>query len=147
MFIFRGHVRASSSSGDAIVKCPAYKCNEVLNMRDIAHLLFDKTDDIKLEDISVLMNLMKFKMDQMLLDKKFNHCSTPSCTRIFSSGSISNKDENKSPARCMKVCLCKCGASHCPYCKGPAHFGISCNASKRIRKEAESGRLNNEMRR
>ena len=109
--------------------------------------IINEAENNTIQDISVLMNLMTFKMDETLPDKKFNHCSTPSCNRIFSHSTFLTKDENNSSTKCMEVCLCRCGASRCLYCKEPAHFGISCMAAKRIRKEVESGRLDNEMRR
>jgi len=123
------------------IRCPAYKCDQTLNIRDMAHILFDNADKILTEDITALMNLTRFKMDHMLLDKKVQHCSTPSCNHIFSK-CTSDKKNNGS---CVKVCLCTCGASICQSCGQPSHFGISCDSSKRIQREIANGRLEAEF--
>lgn len=130
------------------IRCPAYKCDQVLNTRDAAHLLFDKTNEINTKDVTVMMNLSRFQMDNLLIDHKAQHCSTPSCNRIFSITprgimDVDGGQKNKSD----HICICNCGASICCKCGQSSHFGVTCKTSKRMRKEIATGRLDAELRR
>ncbi len=149
MIFFRNHVRVLSNSGNTAIRCPAYKCKEVLNIRDMAHILFDNMEEIQTNEMIVLLNAMKYKMERALLDKKFiKHCSTPSCNRLISTHtSLSEECTTDVKNKCTNICLCQCGASICSHCKEPVHFGITCTTSKRLKKESESRRLHSEMRR
>lgn len=149
MPFFRNHVRVLSNSGNTAIRCPSFKCKEILNIRDMAHILFDDTEEIQSNDMIVLLNAMKYKMERALLDKKYiNHCSTPSCNRLISTyAMLSEECTYDRDNKCTNICLCQCGASICSHCKEPAHFGTTCTTSKRLKKEAESRRLHSEMRR
>jgi len=138
---WRGLIKSSSSSGETCISCPAFKCNEKLTIRDIAHILFDDSEGISSVDVNTLINLIKFNIDASLVSHaKF--CSTPSCTKMFPMRqSVLDSDESQ-PG--MSVYLCSCGTSMCNDCYQPAHFGMSCSDYERVTKEMDSGRIDAE---
>lgn len=146
LYCHRDLLRASSMSGEITILCPAFKCNEELNMRDIAHVLSNQSSHICKHDILLIMSLMRYRMDNALLARNMKYCSTPQCNRQFCS-KIATTDKLGSGQHCVKVGLCKCGVSRCEMCEQPAHFGISCQDAKRMSQETQSGNLDSEYRR
>ncbi len=146
MMFHRGLIRSSSSSGDTQIFCPAYMCREKLTMSDVAHLLVKgRNEAVDENDIHMLMKLTEFKINDMLIERKYTHCSTPSCNRMLKPNPIVKALSNKVERNTM--CFCDCGAMTCWECGEPYHFGLSCEAAKRVRKEIETGNINSELQR
>lgn len=132
-------------SGETKILCPAYKCNERLTLKDIAHLLFERSETLSDQDTRVLLKLTQFKIDDALVDMSFIRCSTPSCCRILKPKSFPKN--LSSEIKYGSMCLCHCGAITCGECGQPSHFGLSCEAAKRVRREIATGHINKELER
>eukprot|EP00592_Proboscia_alata_P008364 CAMPEP_0194357880 /NCGR_PEP_ID=MMETSP0174-20130528/5291_1 /TAXON_ID=216777 /ORGANISM="Proboscia alata, Strain PI-D3" /LENGTH=567 /DNA_ID=CAMNT_0039128077 /DNA_START=642 /DNA_END=2342 /DNA_ORIENTATION=+ len=138
---WRGLIKSSSSSGEKCISCPAFKCYENLTIRDVAHILFDDSNEISSADVNTLMNLIRFNMDASVISHA-KLCSTPSCTKIFPKRQHDRESDESQPG--ISVYLCSCGTSMCNDCYQPAHFGMSCSDYKRVTREIDSGRIDDE---
>jgi len=152
-------LRSAASSGDGIIKCPYFRCSNILGIRDIAHIMFDDlyatsdTVDI-LSSAQVLMKLVRFKIEQYLSTRttntaeaaNFRFCPTPSCERIFSFTKKAKKDIQSLLLSGLDIVICTCGTSMCADCKGEgsSHLGLTCGEYKKVRKEIDSGRMDDE---
>ena len=159
-------MKSAASSGDALIKCPHFRCSNILGIREIAHILFDgfhsssRTEEM-LHPTKILMKLVQFRVEQYLstmgneCDKgtTFVFCPTPSCKRIFSFKKKTNMDEEHSQAmHGSNMILCSCGASICADCRMNgnnmySHLGLTCKQYKYVRKEIDSGRMDAEFQR
>jgi len=172
---WRGALRSAASSGDAEIKCASFRCSNTLGIRDVAHMLFDFEDSnnttdgnttiSSLRDINVLINLMRFRMERYLLEATssreksavscrmcsdqeeqvvtaFRFCPTPSCNRFFP---VSKNKFEYDTAIGSDIMMCPCDASICKNCHQPSHLGVSCETYRKIRKEIDSGRLDDEL--
>ena len=144
MFKYRELTKSSSSSGEKCISCPAFKCYENLTIRDITHILFDDSNKVSLIDVNTLMNLINFNMDASVISHA-KLCSTPLCTKIFPKRQYDRESDESQPG--MNVYLWSCGTSMCNDCYQPAHFGMSCSDYKRVTREIDSGRIDDEYKR
>jgi len=152
---WRGLLRSAASSGDGIIKCPYFRCSNILGIREIAHIMFDDlyatsdTVDI-LSSAQVLIKLVRFKIEQYLSTSEeadnFRFCPTPSCERVFSFKKKAKKDSQSLLFSGSDIVICTCGTSMCSDCKGKvsSHLGLTCDEYKKVRKEIDSGRMDDE---
>mmetsp|Transcript_19277 Transcript_19277/g.22955 ORF Transcript_19277/g.22955 Transcript_19277/m.22955 type:complete len:903 (-) Transcript_19277:353-3061(-) len=157
---WRGLLRSAASSGEPIIKCPYFRCSNILGIREIAHIMFDElyatsnTADI-LSSAQVLMKLVRFQIEQYLSTgttntdevTNFRCCPTPSCERAFSFTKKAKKDRQSLLWSGSDIAICTCGASMCADCenKGSSHLGLTCDEYKKVRKEIDSGRMDDEF--
>jgi len=127
---WRGLLQSAASSGDAVVKCPYFRCSNILGIREMAHILFGEfhnSIDIgnMLSTTKILMNLVRFRVEQYLFtsmnhcekNTSFLFCPTPSCKRIFSfANEECIKEGHTPPLNGSNIFLCICGASICGDC-------------------------------
>mmetsp|Transcript_31124 Transcript_31124/g.61621 ORF Transcript_31124/g.61621 Transcript_31124/m.61621 type:complete len:864 (-) Transcript_31124:91-2682(-) len=156
---WRGLLRSAASSGEGIIKCPYFHCSNILGIREIAHIMFDDlyatsdTVDI-LSSAQILMKLVRFQIEQYLSTRttnteeaaNFRFCPTPSCERVFSFTKKSKKDRQSLLLSGSDIVVCTCGTSMCADCKGKgsSHLGLTCEEYKKVRKEIDSGRMDDE---
>jgi len=157
---WRGLLRSAASSGGAIIKCPYFRCSNILGICEIAHIMFNElyatsdTADI-LSSSQVLMDLARFQIEQYISTSatnveggyNFRFCRTPSCNRTFCSKKNAEKDRQSLAWSGSNVIICACGSSLCADCKGKglAHLGLTCDEYKKVRKEVDSGRMDDEF--
>lgn len=149
---WRGMVLSSSMSGNARIKCPAYKCKNLLSLRDSVHIMVD--DDLQDLDSdndktqNTVLKMTKYLIEDYLVNKKPKYCETPSCNGFVMQNPISssNVGEGLSPAdRGTKICLCSCGSMICQKCNESAHVGLLCDEYKQIKKHVMSGEIFGEL--
>ena len=126
------------------MKCPAYKCEATLTIRDCAHILFD--DDLQEEEknnaksIRLIMSLMRYRIEDHLLQVTSKHCKTSGCNGIFMLGTTTSE------SRGCDIGVCKCGASLCNGCGLQAHPGVFCEKYKKLSKDLFYGKIDAEAR-
>ncbi|CAB9522804.1 Probable E3 ubiquitin-protein ligase RNF217 [Seminavis robusta] len=143
-------------SGEASVKCPAFKCNNRIVVLDAAHVMFgDQAGPIDgrlapcsqmEEEVLLLKKLVKISLNRfILLDRKGRHCPSPDCQRFFTR-TPSPKGTSKA-STCQTIWLCSCGLSlcgDCPIsgnCRATSHPGISCESFAKVQKELDRARF------
>jgi hypothetical protein len=146
----RNYTRAASSTGDAVIKCPAFMCRlQDVSKRDCAQILFDPdfatkgkgvASDHYIEDLKLLMDLMRYRIDDILRNGYSTCCTTSSCDRIFfrETNNIAHTDHVDHYGG-QSIVLCSCGASYCSECTHASHVGLSCAEFKRFKKDFDEG--------
>ena len=140
---WRALIRSAASSGDAIIRCPSYKCSNMIGIYDVAHILFsahDYDDPRKCLDIDRLANLMRFRIENHMLNNgasfvksssNVRFCPTPSCNRVFlptNASFVESAHEGlaiKLSLHGSDIHVCDCGWSMCGQCGQSSHFGRS----------------------
>lgn len=144
---WRGLLQSAASSGEAIIKCPYFRCSNIVGIPDVAHIMFkdlyaasDYTDI--LSSSQVVMNLVRFQIEQYISTSTMStkagndlrFCRTPSCNRAFPSPGKVEKYSQFFNLSGSNIVICACGASMCADCKGKglAHLGLTCSEYKKV---------------
>ena len=155
-------MQSAASSGSGTIRCAHFRCSNILGISDVVHILFNDSSAASgtsdtLTSSQVVMNLVRFQIEKYISTSAINteeednllFCSTPLCRNIFSFPKKNEKESWVCNLSGSNFVICACGASICADCKGKghAHLGLTCKEYQKVRKEIDSGRMDDEFKR
>ena len=129
-------------SGESSIKCPAFKCNTKLGITESAHVLFSQGEDKHSQHIFEKLNEYNRTKNgvHLLHDTFVRFFPTPSCDHVLKRCTNTRQNDG------FNLMICKsCGISCCGDCSEMSHPGIPCATFSKLRKEIDSGRLDDEL--